>query len=82
MSQPCRALGPLHPGDLAQLEVMLDTLAALKDPRSTADLSILLGQKLVASVRALQAQLAQARRREDAAWALLEADLTLPSSDA
>lgn len=82
MSQTCRDLTPLHPGDLNALELMLDTLAATKDPRTTAEISILLAQKLVASVIAatetrdvlLHAN-KQARNQENVAWRILETDI-------
>lgn len=82
MSLACRDLAPLSAPDISLLELTLDAQAARRDPQQVAQLSILLAQKLVAAYRHLERQHAQARRREDAAWAMLEADLTPDRKDA
>lgn len=82
MSLTCRDLAPLSAPDLSLLELTLDAQAAARDPQQIAQLSILLAQKLVARCRHLERQVAQAKRHEDTAWAMLEADLTSDRKDA
>jgi hypothetical protein len=76
MSLACRELAPLSAPDISLLELTLDAQAAQRDPRQAAQLSIVLAQRLVAAYRLMERRLDQAKRHENTAWAMLEADLT------
>jgi hypothetical protein len=77
-TRTCRGLAPLTAGEVGLLELFLDAKAANMDAKRAVSLAT--AQRLVATLRHTERQLAHARRREDAAFAMLEADLT-PSPD-
>ena len=74
----CRTLPPLTAGEVGLLELFLDCKAA--NPDTDKGISLDAAQRLVATLRHTERQLAGARRREDAAFAMLETDL-IPSPD-
>jgi hypothetical protein len=77
-TRACRDTAPLTAAEVGLLELFLDAKAANPDAKQVVSLEA--AQRLVATLRHTERLLAHARRREDTAFAMLEADL-MPSPD-